>query len=62
MRISRVLAAVCACLFGLLLLSGGHAAFGTLLAWALFIGFFVFVIEALLTLTGAIKFFTGPPR
>ena len=60
--ITSTLAAFCACLFGLLLLSGGNAGLALALVWTVFIGFFVAVIEAGLTLTGAIKFFSGPSR
>lgn len=60
--ITSTLAVVCACLFGLLLFSGGNAELAVALVWTLFIGFFVAVVEAMLTVTGAIKFFSGPPR
>lgn len=60
--ITSTLAVVCACLFGLLLFSGGNAELALALVWTVFIGFFVAVIEALLTVTGAIRFFTGRPR
>lgn len=62
MRITLTLAAVCACLFGLLMLSDGSHALGTLTALALVALLPVAVIEALLTVTGAIRFFTGPRR
>ncbi|OQC15116.1 MAG: hypothetical protein BWX79_00731 [Alphaproteobacteria bacterium ADurb.Bin100] len=58
MRLTLTLAAVCACLFGLLLLSGGNQGLAVVLLWILFIGFFV----AVLTLTGAIRFFARPPQ
>lgn len=61
MRITLTLAAVCACLFGLLLLSGGNVAIATLLVWVLLIGVLVAVVEAALMVTGAIAFFAKRP-
>lgn len=60
MRFTLTFAAICTCLFGLLLLSGDPG-FGTLLAWALCLLFFVAVVEVLLTVTGTVRFFSRRP-
>ena len=61
MQISLFLAAVCACLFGLLLFSGGNAELALVLVWTLVLLFPVAVVEAVLTLTGAVRFFSRRP-
>lgn len=62
MKVTFVLLMLALALALLTLLSGGAALFATPLVWLLVLGLPVFVVEALLTLLGAARFFTGTGR
>lgn len=62
MRFTIFFAQVTAILFVMLLWTGGSTWIATLLVWGVLVGILVFVLEAALTLCGAIGFFSSSQK